>query len=1220
MPTRLYLALLGLLVSIAPAFGQNKDWPPAESVTDLSQTSTWPADPGYANAWELFSFIPESALARVNAAEKALGSGMHADRAWQKTIGDPRVVIAVLDSGIRWETTDLVNKFYLNAGELPAPDAACRTAQFDAKNPHDANGDGVFNVQDYTKQSGIQQPRTPCDPRILGFTGGWDTNNNSLLDPQDLIAIFSDKKDDDNNGFVDDISGWDFFDNDNDASDDTFYGHGTGEAKDSAGEANNNIGNLGVCPTCRVMMVRVSDSFIADVNNFGLAAAFAVDSGAAVIQEALGSINNNSLARAAIDYAYQNNVTVIASAADENAFHANWPGANDHTIYVHAIVHDGQGVSTSTTFLNFNNCTNYGPRLDLSIPANACSSEAVGKTAGLAGLVYAAALKGNIPFPSGSAGPTDKFGSRRLSAEEVRQLMVMTVDDIDVPESLTDPKRYPARPGWDLRFGYGRPNARRLVDTIIDGKLPPEVDIRTPQWLQVIDTKSTKTVSIEGRLSFRKDRIENIDYVLEWAPGAAPLDKDFKVLSEKKGLTDPVDGKLFDWDVSTLKIDNPTMDAPDYDANRRMVTIRIRATGHSSKFGTLAARARKSFHVYADPDLLDGFPVDLGSSADASPTTADLNKDGKREIILTTSDGRVHVLDASGKPLAGWPQTLGTLRALDAAEDNNVLKSYAFNSGALDKQYSSSNTPLGQPAVGDIDADGELDIVAASHDGAVYAFAKDGTVKSGFPVRVPRLDLDKVTNRDDLIDEGVISTVALADLDGDKKLEIIVPAMDAKLYVWRADGSTQTGFPVELVDPTGNNEGKKRKTRIVSSPAIGDINGDGMLDIVIGSNETIGSSGPLHAVHGDGNAHAGGPFLEGWPVRVFSISSLPFIGEGLPNSPALVDVNGDGLPEIAISGVGTAPTLIRHTGEEKLPLCFNVDNPDLDKPDWGKHVVPCSRRITKTCAQEEAADPRVRCVDNTMNNTAYGSGSNAKDEPSIALITSSSIGDIDNDGVPDLVQPGGSVGAATAFAASGVRNDFEHHLGVWSTRSRRYLPGFPQRVDGWQFFMTAAIADIDGDDLPEVLVGSSGYWVHAFNKLGKEPAGWPKLIGHWVTATPAVGDLTGDGKLEVISVTRGGWLFVYKTQGSADGRIDWPTSGHDGFNSRNYDNPTDQGHRAVPISSDGGVNDGGVDGGTSPGGGGGGCCAVSGSGPETSVALTLLGLLLFLASRRRRSR
>ena len=122
-----------------------------------------------------------------------------------------------------------------------------------------------------------------------------------MLTPEDLTIAFSDGTDADGNGFVDDIAGWDFLDNDNDPYDDVQYGHGTGEAQDSTAEADNGQGDVGSCPNCVVMPLRVGDSFIADINNFAQAALYATDNGALVIQEALGTLNNSRLAREAVE-------------------------------------------------------------------------------------------------------------------------------------------------------------------------------------------------------------------------------------------------------------------------------------------------------------------------------------------------------------------------------------------------------------------------------------------------------------------------------------------------------------------------------------------------------------------------------------------------------------------------------------------------------------------------------------------------------------------------------------------------------------------------------------------------------------------------------------------------------------------------------------------------------------------------------------------------------
>jgi hypothetical protein len=344
--------------------------------------------------------------------------------AWQVTTGRPDVAIAVLDSGIKWNDAgamnDLRHKVRLNRGELPMPNAARATpldgskpcAQFDTSR-YDANGDGVLNVDDYA-----------CDTRV-NLSDSRRAGPSGVLVPQDLIIAFSDGSDADHNGFVDDIAGWDFLDNDNDPYDDVQYGHGTGEASDSSSEANNG-GQAGSCPNCMVVPLRVGDSFVADANRFGQAALYAVDNGVLVIQEALGTLNNTHLAREAIDYAYDHGVAVIASAADEAAQHHNYVSSLPHTIVVNSADQYDQTFSPQPrSYLQFNGCTNFSSKVTIAVPSSSCSSNATGLGAGMAGLVYSAALdavQAGRLHASTTCTRTD--GSRcPITANEVRQLM-----------------------------------------------------------------------------------------------------------------------------------------------------------------------------------------------------------------------------------------------------------------------------------------------------------------------------------------------------------------------------------------------------------------------------------------------------------------------------------------------------------------------------------------------------------------------------------------------------------------------------------------------------------------------------------------------------------------------------------------------------------------------------------------------------------------------------
>ena len=170
------------------------------------------------------------------------------------------------------------------------------------------------------------------------------------------------------------------------------------------------------------------------------------------------------------------------------------PSTTNHALYVHAIQFDGPSAKNSTTFLNFNNCTNYGGNLLLSSPGTGCSSEATGVTSGHAGMIYSAALKAALDPP--------------ISAEEIRGVIVQTVDDIDVPESHTDPTKFVSDPGWDLHFGYGRNNVAASVKMVVAKEIPPEADITMPTWFEPIEVTKTPTYKILGAIGGRADGLQ----------------------------------------------------------------------------------------------------------------------------------------------------------------------------------------------------------------------------------------------------------------------------------------------------------------------------------------------------------------------------------------------------------------------------------------------------------------------------------------------------------------------------------------------------------------------------------------------------------------------------------------------------------------------------------------------------------------------------------------
>lgn len=168
------------------------------------------------------------------------------------------------------------------------------------------------------------------------------------------------------------------------------------------------------------------------------------------------------------------------------------------------------------------------------------------------------------------------------------------------------------------------------------------------------------------------------------------------------------------------------------------------------------------------------------------------------------------------------------------------------------------------------------------------------------------------------------------------------------------------------------------------------------------------------------------------------------------------------------------------------------------------------------------------------------------------------------DGSPEYIT--GAV-SSLYLASLAARNvvEYQQGVGAWSGATGEMLPGWPRQIEDVQFLASPAVADISGDGMPEALMVSAGYLMHAWDATGKEAEGFPKMTGNWILGSPALGDIDGDGLLDVAVTTREGWLFVWGTQGRADQKIEWASIHHDAQNTGNYHHPipTQQGPQVV---------------------------------------------------------
>jgi hypothetical protein len=1198
----------------------------AELIAYARDPANWPLD-GFGGSYELWGFLPDEgnfgagAGANMDAWEKTpcpagvtdrddcvregqagLAAGQSADQAWLLSTGDPRVVIGELDSGIKWDERNLNTKFYLNARELGAcPPPGADVDNADPFVGFDVNGDGLFNIRDYDDAPWLA-----------------DLNGNGLHDPQDLIhgndgdGPCSDGIDDDGNGYTDDISGWDFFWNDNDPSDDTDFGHGTGEANDSTAEAHDDSGTPGVCPRCLVMPVRVGDSFVLDVNQFADGVVFTVESGADIVQEALGSLNNTPYAQAAVDWAYDHNVPIIASAADETSYHHNYPGSLEHTIYVHAITWDDDGENnpqTASTFLNFNNCTNFGGHLMLSTPGSGCSSEATGKTAGQAGLVKSYFLQQRDV----ASGDDVAYFEQDLTAEEMYQILVASADDIDVPGAEKDPealklKKFPSNEGWDLHFGYGRNNARRALELIRDRKIPPQANISQPRWFEVFDPQRTPQFDVTAQV--KSSRATDLRWELHVAEGA--VGKDFTKVAEGTGA---VDGKIGTVDLTPggplAALVARAADPAGSDPEQFSATLELRVFGKNPAGQDVKGVFRKTFGVRADPDTREGFPIFMGASGESSPKLTDLDGDGREEIVVANADGRVHAIQDDSSELPGFPALVGEYLALsDAFCDAGSPKCHKgarpFATGAIDPA-SIRQSVISSIAVGDLDGDGGAcrDVVAATMDGFVYAFTCEGDVKEGFPVEIDRTTLSDATDgarrcqaadgtpligcrsEQQFGESGFFSSPALVDLDNDGSLEIVVGGLDSWAYAWHFDGTLVNGWPVHLDNPNipaFEEDGNIRRyvDRIIGSPAVCHPFGDGTPIVFLGTNERVDESNGvfLYGIWPDGNAHDGGPFPDGWPSTVNGFipdEILPFVGRGNPNSPVCADIDHDGDDEIINAGMGGLMSILDEKG---VLVSF----------------MPSTKQY-------------------------YGPNATTSEAFALPVINNPSVADLNGDGVLDIINGTAGSGLIAVASEGGRRNSFDHSVSAWDSGDAKqnasfFHDGFPQRVWDYQFFMNYSVADLEGTGKYNVISGDGGYFVYAPNVEGRQAPGFPKWTQGWHIGTPAIGDLDGDQQIDIVANTREGWLWAWKTAGHVGGpaeaklpAIQWEGFHHDDHNTGNLGGPLKPYPRLVAPDD---TCEGGC------------CCAQTERGPSSTPLAGLLALGTVLGtmgwSRRRRSR
>ena len=424
-----------------------------------------------------------------------------------------------------------------------------------------------------------------------------------------------------------------------------------------------------------------------------------------------------------------------------------------------------------------------------------------------------------------------------------------------------------------------------------------------------------------------------------------------------------------------------------------------------------------------------GWPKQLDAGTPSSPLTVDIDGDGTLEIF------------ALGNALYGW-------RADGSPVVNGSPDGVVFRPARAIGNMAQGATGafFGSPAAADLDGDGAVEVVIAAWDDSVWVVgAETGALRFGRHC-VPKY-----------------SSPALGDLDGDGKLEVVIGSDADTIYAWRATGAPlNPAYPtgalaplpdgaiinyttpaladidanpqtVEVIHATfrGNvyaftSTGSLLWTadvgpnRPLSTPAIGDLDQDGTLEVVVcqGNVGTGAAANALYVI----DAVTGG-VERSWEGATAIPGQLTSAGNYI-HPPSLADLDHDGDLEIVIgtSGISGPPPGSPLSGAATI-LVFEPETGPGFTLDCRDQIPLPGLNMTNVSQQFVNAQPVIANLDGDANHevaagsTTFGlflfdaalGSATCTAEPGWPLLFSGEVdatpaaGDVDGDGRFDLV-------------------------------------------------------------------------------------------------------------------------------------------------------------------------------------------------------------------------
>ncbi|HWO57975.1 MAG TPA: S8 family serine peptidase [bacterium] len=870
--------------------------------------------------------------------------------------------------------------------------------------------------------------------------------------------------DDDHNGFVDDIYGWDFSGDtpgapinirgDNDIRD--YMGHGTHVAGTVAAAVDNAIGIAGVCPQARVIGAKIFPN-----PYFSISAAaiyYAVDRGARVINMSWGGAFPSRAIEEALQYAADRGVTLVASMGNSGRDEVFYPSGYATTI----------GVGSSDARDRLSRFSTYNDFVDVIAPGEDILSLRAAGTDLYADVgepdvhvvdgdyLIASGTSMAAPHVTGAAATLLALAPG-LSSQRLREILRAGADDIIDPfgnDSLH-------LPGPDRHTGAGRINLQRAM-AMLPGIVLEVVNPPRGYWLSSTDFRVSVRAAGPHFGGFTAMLARNHPPFTSVWREIPPADIRFQNGLYEITLRDAADSV----GPHTLRLDAGPDAAVDWPLWLGAVTVAsILAPLPNDTIrllrpiiGTAAGPSLQSYSLFAEGPLpsRDVHAVPTVTALRWNDTLAywrtDSLESGEYDLILSVNGGDATVADTVRvfvhEPfLDGFPVDLP------------APAHFAVTTVNLDGR------------------DGD-EIICPTQSG-LYVLRSDGRIYPGWP---------RATNFD------VTTAPAVADLDGDGKSEIIV-ASRSYMHVYSFIGEPFAGWPRIFLGGSGIFGN--------SLPVVGDVDG-------VGGREVAGIDrhGRIKIWHADGTIYAprGGEYFARIPIVNTLNAALPRL--------AVCDLNGDRRPELVAAGDGVfvfdALTGGPMAGNDDVLLADHHSTHGLAIGDYdgdGDFDIAY-------VAADHATDRFRLAVIDSHGDPLPGWPQIMPEQVNLYLQYSLSAGDLDGDHRPELLLAPYTLGGGMLYAFHG------NGAPVGSDSTNGLLARLPGTVSA------IVLANVDRDIDPEIVMRVGDFisgpdYVYALEADGALLPGYPLKFGDGNSVTmpaPIIGDVNADGLADMTTI------------------------------------------------------------------------------------------------------